>query len=217
MKTALLILCAASLYGQRVQQNWQKLGESQIYVISMNWLAGSDGSVPVTPAVLPTGGLAQGYRVLSVEAAPGTTAPTNGYSLTLPDSLNMDLLGGGGVSLSSTIAQYFTGLNAPPPLNGTFSLSITGNSVAAAQGKVLIYLAPITQVLINAAPGPVGPLGRLVPQAYATLTACSAAIEGTLGAVNDSNTITWGATVAGSSTNHVLAYCDGTNWTVAGK
>jgi hypothetical protein len=27
----------------------------------------------------------------------------------------------------------------------------------------------------------------------------------------------WGATIAGSSTNHVLGYYDGTNWTVIGK
>jgi hypothetical protein len=27
----------------------------------------------------------------------------------------------------------------------------------------------------------------------------------------------WGATITGSSTNHVLAHCDGTNWTIAGK
>lgn len=42
-------------------------------------------------------------------------------------------------------------------------------------------------------------------------------VEGMMVAVTDSNTATWGATIAGSSTNHVLAYYNGTNWTVAGK
>jgi hypothetical protein len=46
---------------------------------------------------------------------------------------------------------------------------------------------------------------------------CNSGAEGTERGVTDSNTVVWGATVAGSSTNHVLAYCDGTNWTVAGK
>jgi hypothetical protein len=42
-------------------------------------------------------------------------------------------------------------------------------------------------------------------------------VEGMLVAVTDSNTVTWGATIAGGGANHVLAYYNGTNWTVAGK
>ncbi len=42
-------------------------------------------------------------------------------------------------------------------------------------------------------------------------------VEGMLVAVTDSNTAVWGATIAGSGGNHVLAYYNGTNWTVAGK
>lgn len=68
-------------------------------------------------------------------------------------------------------------------------------------------------ILTHTANGP-----KLRPVGFATLTACGAGLEGTFAAVNDANSITWGATItAGSSTGHVLAYCDGTNWTVAGK
>jgi hypothetical protein len=42
-------------------------------------------------------------------------------------------------------------------------------------------------------------------------------VEGMVCAFSDSNTATWGATIAGSSTNHVLGYYNGTNWTVIGK
>ncbi len=42
-------------------------------------------------------------------------------------------------------------------------------------------------------------------------------VEGMVVAFSDSNTATWGATIAGSSTNHVLGYYNGTNWTVIGK
>lgn len=52
---------------------------------------------------------------------------------------------------------------------------------------------------------------------FASLPACSAAYHGQLAAVNDSTTNTWGATITGSGADHVLAYCDGTNWTVAAK
>ena len=53
--------------------------------------------------------------------------------------------------------------------------------------------------------------------AFSTLPSCVAGLEGARRAVTDSSTATWGATVTGSSTNHDLAYCDGTNWTVAAK
>lgn len=41
-------------------------------------------------------------------------------------------------------------------------------------------------------------------------------VAGMYAYVTDSNTTTWGATIAGSSTNKVLAFYNGTNWTVAG-
>lgn len=58
---------------------------------------------------------------------------------------------------------------------------------------------------------------QLKPQAFSGLAACTAGLEGSIAPVTDSTTATWGGTIAGSSTNHVLAYCDGTNWTVMGK
>lgn len=41
--------------------------------------------------------------------------------------------------------------------------------------------------------------------------------EGSTASVSDSTTNTWGAVIAGGGSFHVLAYCDGTNWTVVGK
>ncbi len=58
---------------------------------------------------------------------------------------------------------------------------------------------------------------RLTPIAFSTLASCGAGNEGEQAAVNDSTTNTWGATITGNGSNHVLAYCDGTSWTVAGK
>jgi hypothetical protein len=55
------------------------------------------------------------------------------------------------------------------------------------------------------------------PLVFASLPACAAGTEGSFAAITDSSTNVWGATITGSSTNHVLGYCDGTNWTVAGK
>jgi len=41
--------------------------------------------------------------------------------------------------------------------------------------------------------------------------------QGALAIVTDSNTVTWGDTVTGSGTDVVLAWSNGTNWTVLGK
>jgi hypothetical protein len=57
----------------------------------------------------------------------------------------------------------------------------------------------------------------LKPGLFSVLPTCASGTEGTHGAVTDSTTNTWGATITGSGSNHVLAYCDGSNWTVAGK
>ena len=52
---------------------------------------------------------------------------------------------------------------------------------------------------------------------FASLPACSSGVEGKVAAVTNSTTATWGATISGGGSNHVLAYCDGTNWTVMGS
>jgi hypothetical protein len=51
---------------------------------------------------------------------------------------------------------------------------------------------------------------------FSGLATCAAGNEGTVAAVTDNSTITWRATITGGGANHVLAYCNGTNWTVAG-
>lgn len=45
----------------------------------------------------------------------------------------------------------------------------------------------------------------------------AAPVEGMTVPVTDSTTATWGATITGGGTNHVLGYYNGTNWTVMGK
>lgn len=52
---------------------------------------------------------------------------------------------------------------------------------------------------------------------FASLPACAAGLEGSLRSVNNSTTNVWGATITGGGANHVLAYCDGTNWSVMAK
>ncbi|WP_157784790.1 hypothetical protein [Sphingobium xenophagum] len=55
---------------------------------------------------------------------------------------------------------------------------------------------------------------RLKKVSVSDLPTCNAGAEGTLFAVNDNNGATFNAAVASGGTNHVMAYCNGTNWTV---
>lgn len=54
-------------------------------------------------------------------------------------------------------------------------------------------------------------------QTFASLPAAAAALKGAMATVSDSTTVVWGATITGGGANPVLAFCNGTNWTVAGK
>jgi hypothetical protein len=51
-----------------------------------------------------------------------------------------------------------------------------------------------------------------IPVAFASLPACSAGLEGLSRAVNNSNTSTYNAAVAGGGANHIVAYCNGSAW-----
>lgn len=57
----------------------------------------------------------------------------------------------------------------------------------------------------------------LAGSTYSTLAACSGTYLGQQKTVTDSSVNTWGSTVAGGGSYVVLAFCNGTNWTVVGK
>jgi hypothetical protein len=63
---------------------------------------------------------------------------------------------------------------------------------------------------------PIGSL-RIDPTAFDNLPTCAPGTQGTLKPVSDSTTNAWGATITGGGSHRVLAYCNGTNWTVAAK
>lgn len=55
---------------------------------------------------------------------------------------------------------------------------------------------------------------RTLPTRFESLPPCSSSTEGTQQAITDSTTNTWGTVITGGESYHVLAYCDGSNWTV---
>jgi len=58
---------------------------------------------------------------------------------------------------------------------------------------------------------------QMQPTTFSFLVPCASETEGTQASVIDSTTNTWGVKIVGGGSDHVLAYCDGTEWTVAAK
>lgn len=54
----------------------------------------------------------------------------------------------------------------------------------------------------------------MTPSTVASLPACNADLEGRLASVTDANSTTFNATAAGGGANHMMAYCNGTSWTI---
>lgn len=95
------------------------------------------------------------------------------------------------------------------------------NSIIGADGSFRWYASSTSGTAGNAAT--IGEKMRLYPEGALSLTEIAYAARpgvpatGMMVNFSDSNTATWGATVAGGGANHVLARYNGTNWTVVGK
>lgn len=113
-------------------------------------------------------------------------------------------------------------------------LNAAGDSVITMQGNGASVYSIKAQSVGNGNNFQFGPTGNLfsmtnagmatfpqsvgtVANTFASLPTCVAGLEGQMRAVTDSNTNVWGASVASGGANHVLAYCNGTAWTVAAK
>lgn len=125
--------------------------------------------------------------------AAGATNLTNGVS------------GSGAVALVNNTT--FTGTTSAATLN------ISGPTTTAT--LTVSGTATVNKLVVNNGGGT--NTVQLTAQLFAALGTCNSGAEGTFGPVTDSTTATWGATITGGSTNHVLAYCDGSAWTVAAK
>jgi len=142
MKKALLaVFLSGTAFGAAgVQQTISQLGTSGNWVLAYNWTADGSGNVPNTVAELQ--GCCNGYYVVQVETVPGAAvAPTVGYSVKILDSAGVDMLGSAASSLSNTLSQGFSAATTAAPIQGTFTLSLSGNSVPSATGTVYVFIA----------------------------------------------------------------------------
>lgn len=106
------------------------------------------------------------------------------------------------VNFSGTARGYLQTTNSSVAIASTFNAAYTGAPVF-----------DLSTWSATAAPITATNTGFLIsPVAFASLPACAAGLEGESRAVNNSNTATYNAAVAGGGTNHIVAYCNGTSW-----
>lgn len=131
-----------------------------------------------------------------------------------------------GTDSNQQIAAYFAqaGANGTSTDNDLFGIIVesgyvSGGATAGSNSGITVRdqaVAGAANYAIRTGTGLVsfGDVVKLGEFAFADLPTATA---GSLAYVNNSNTATWGATIAGGGVNKVLAFFNGTNWTVAGK
>jgi hypothetical protein len=140
------------------------------------------------------------------------------------------------VNISST-ATCFTTWGYQDEVNAACSAATNGlvfNTGATGNSYNLAYTPGVTGPLIDNGTNNSGFLNGLIKATNAWISAkrlnaiagntaalptCGSATapEGSLASVTDANSNVWGAGVAGGGANHILAYCDGSGWTISGK
>ena len=147
----------------------------------------------------------------SKNVALGSYAGSDGYTGSVIGNSNL-------TGSNNTWLGYDSGPNTTSQLSNTVAIGY--QSHVGASNTVTIGNSSMTNnTVYNALTVSAGGTGvmTLGPGLFASLPACAGGTEGSIAPVTDSNTAVWGATISGLSTNHVLAYCDGTNWTVMAK
>ena len=148
-----------------------------------------------------------------------TTTPAVGHIITLFDSCPSCTLAAPYHRPASNSSDCYIGFDSAPSLTSaglSIGCSTSISSYIGSIGDNSSYQERLTSSK-KVFRVPVA-LGKPLP--YSTLKSqvpCNPSNEGSTSPVTDSTTTVWGAIVAGGSSHHILAYCDGTNWTVAAK
>jgi len=119
------------------------LNNGNVVAIEMDWTGDAlNGSVPDT--AFPTARYAcDGFVIANVAVSIGNIAPTSGYTVRVFSTQGIDVLEGAGVGLSPISYAFGVSSNIAPVYGG-ITLSISGNSVPGAKGKIVVYFRQVS-------------------------------------------------------------------------
>ena len=152
----------------------------------------------------------------------GTLVGIEAYSIGLISGTSGDFYCHHGLVAGRAGVCYFADVaNNSGHVANSFSQSMQFDSVNSSGTDIFtnIRANPHNSLEVSSGNSPGASFGtiRQVPTVFANLAVCGSTVEGTTATVTDSNVNTWGSTVEGGGSNHVLAYCDGAHWTVTAK
>jgi hypothetical protein len=155
----------------------------------------SGTTLTVTDMLQGSGNIAVGHRVAGMYANNGITAATN-----------ITALGTG------------TGGTGTYTVNNSQTIAATEMSAGNVAANAIAG-GGVTNTDTLYTPLHISMLGHIIVtnSTFANAGTCSSVYKGALKSITDSNTVTWGANIAGGGANQVLGYCNGTNWTVTAK
>jgi hypothetical protein len=113
-------------------------GNRQMYKHEITWEA-DDGTANITDITIPASTLKlyKGCYIYRVITDPGTTKPTDDYSITIKDEYGYDLLEG---QLASRDQDNTEAVEVTIPIYSQLTIGISGNSQTSAQGKIILLI-----------------------------------------------------------------------------
>jgi len=123
---------------------WQEYGSGatsrRTEVVTIDWVA-DDAAATIPNLSIEL----RGYCVKAI-TNPGATAPTDNYDIALgdPEDSALDALAGALQNRDTTTTEQaqpvITSAQTPVLLAGTYTLSVSGNAVNSATGRIIFYL-----------------------------------------------------------------------------
>jgi hypothetical protein len=158
-----------------------------------------------------TGAITQGWET-------GILLQSVGTGIQIPNAATQAILLGsiettGADSDNAGIITWNGPYLKPNSTNKGMDLNLMMDGVGILSSKTATVVGSGTKQELRWTGGMMG----ATPGTFASLPTAAAGLEGMEANVTDSNTETWGATVAGGGSLHVKVRCNGTNWTVVGK
>jgi hypothetical protein len=171
------------------------------------------------------GGLmATGGNADSIAWGTGFSASNVGTGIRITDAKQQAILLGCGARCGDTSDRTgrisIGGANAAyiQPNSVTSGLDIQMDIGAAGTSPGLLHAMGHNSGILGPGNSPVGlqfnGVFGTAPLQFAQLARCGPALEGYEVAITDGSTATFNAMLSGGGSNHVKAYCNGTNWTV---
>jgi hypothetical protein len=109
------------------------------YTLTLTWTA--DAAAATVPNTAITTFTSGGFFLTMVETNPGATAPTDNYDITILTAAGADLMGGALANRDTSTTEIAFPVTTSPPIDGTITFTLSGNSVNSATGTVKLYFS----------------------------------------------------------------------------